>query len=254
MRNWDGTHPSLILGKSRTDSSIPLVVLGLFFLLWGRWGGELGEGESSPTEQRPQSRPPAQLFSQLSQGSGSQSSLPKGSIWPAAPSGQLTGRSSDKESQGPGWALTRPNEIWGRLLVSWGDRSEENSSSGSPSEWAYCKEPLTINLHINFQVFFALRCILKLRITVLPLCSSVKIEIPTFFESNSFLPLTHLMRFDYESNKKTYVSHTQKISTTMVLQKLQKLDFSSVTKEYCKLQTNVIMKSCIAIRRLACYM
>lgn len=67
MTNRDGTHPSLlILVQSRTDSSIPLVLLGFFCLEEGG-GGELGERESSPTEQCRQSHPPAQLLSQLGQ-------------------------------------------------------------------------------------------------------------------------------------------------------------------------------------------
>lgn len=122
--------------------------------VWGVWDFSLlvveverrGKGNPALLSNALRSTPssPVQLFGQLGQqwGAALKSSLPRGSIWPAAPSGQLSGQSSTKESQGPCSALTRVDEVQGRLLVTLGDRSEENSSSGTALERGFCNMPI----------------------------------------------------------------------------------------------------------------
>jgi len=101
------------------------------------------------------------------------------------------------------------------------------------------------------------------------LCSGTAMHLETLHNCFIFIQLTenritHLLRKQTffialiswslimnQRRKLIFLIHRTKISMIMMLWKLQKLDFSSITKDYCKLQTSVIMKSCIAIRKLA---
>lgn len=123
-------------GQSGTASSTPLLVfrcLG-FFLLWGRWGWQAGGRGIQLYRAMPSDPPPSSAFQPIrpAVGSGSKELPPKGlhlacsSIWPAH-----RPKLRDIKSQGPGSALTRADELQGGLHMIWGDRTKENSSSGS---------------------------------------------------------------------------------------------------------------------------
>lgn len=150
--------------------------------------------------------------------------LPKGSIWP-----QLHWQSQAPDSA-PAWAA----EVQDRLPVIQRASSKENSFSGTTLEWGFCYMPLyRFNLRTDFEVYYAPGDLETLHNNFFPHIAHWG-ELYLYFEHTHFLSRILWCLITNQMRKLTFLICRTKISTNTTTEKLQKLSFSPVTKQYSK--------------------